>query len=338
MRDCSGVPFKQVLIRLNTPCRNKMEAINQARLIYKDKGIAHIDIQYDLAKTLDIAYDKGKKVFAAIKKAIPKTSAAANQLKYVQSIQKILNDESRGVANVLEDFFIERFNYIASIGCVSSEYNGSFTIDSLQSLINVSDADSSDPACQAWQAKAGFMKALVNCTNNTIKKDVVECEILDPSDQKGFRTIIRHFTGLTETEEGKLIDVSMDLLPKEAEFLKASQKEKISNFGDAGEIVAGTTTILLKNQHLVLTDLVPESSMGKTANNELCVAARTFILGGYTNDEPNCIDNNFEYMLLKSSLGESYWVDIVANYNNILMSMKCVPSSDKYIIITPTKF
>lgn len=339
MRDCYGIPFKQVLIRLNTPCRNKLEALNQARLIYKDKGIAHIEIQYDLAVTLGIAYDKGKKVIASIKKAFPKSTAAANQLKYVQSIQKILDDESRGVANVIEEFLIDRFNYVAATGCVASDYNGEFTIESLRALINLSDKDCADSAINAWQAKPGFMTALVNCTNNTIKKDLINCEVLDPSVQKDFRTIIRHFTGLTESDEGKLVDVGMELLPKEAEFCKSTQKEKMTNFGAAGEIVAGSTTILLKNQHLVVTDLVPEETMGYTSTHDLCVAAKTLILGGYTNDEPNTIDSNFEYMLIKSSLGEDYWVDIIVNYENkIHCTMKCVPSIDRWLVVSPSKF
>lgn len=337
MRDCTGVPFKQVLIRLNNPCRNKQEAINQAKLIYKDKGIAHIDIQYSLAVTLDIAYDKGKKVIAALKKALPKSVAAANQLKYVQAIQKTLDEESRGVADVMEDFFVERFNYVAETGCVNCDYNGSFSIESLRALINLSNKDTTDPACQAWQAKPGFMNALINCANNTIKRDLTDCEVLDPSDPKGFMTIVRHFTGLTESDEGQLVDVGMELLPKETEFRKATQKEKVTNFGAAGVIVAGSTTILLKNQHLVLTDLIPDSTMGRTRDNELCVAAKTLVIGGYTNDEPNTIDSNFEYMMLKSSLGEDYWVDVVINYNQIMMSMKCVPSTDKWIVCSPTK-
>ena len=337
MRDCTGVPFKQVLIRLNNPCRNKQEAINQAKLIYKDKGIAHIEIQYSLAVTLDMPYDKGKKVIASLKKAIPKSVAAANQLKYIQGIQKTLDEESRGVADVMEDFLVDRFNYVADVGCVNSDYNGLFKIESLRGLINLSDKDTADPACQAWQAKPGFMNALVNCANSTIKKDITDCEVLDPSDQKGFMTIIRHFTGLTESDEGNLIDVGMELLPKEAEFRKASQKEKVTNFGAAGQLVAGSTTILLKNQHLVLTDLIPESTMGRTRENELCVAAKTLVIGGYTNDEPNAIDSNFEYMMLKSSLGDDYWVDVIINYHQIMMSMKCVPSADRWIICAPTK-
>ncbi|MBR1988755.1 MAG: hypothetical protein IKA36_06950 [Clostridia bacterium] len=338
MRDCIGAPFKQVMIRLAHPCRNKMEAINQARLLYKDKSVSHIDIQYDLAITLPIAYDKGKKVFTSLKKAIPKTVAAANQLKYIQAIQKVLDDETRGVANVLEDFMVDRFNYVAGVGCVDCDYNGVFSIESLRALINLSDKDTADKACQAWQAKAGFMNGLINCCNSTIKNDITNCEILDPSDPKRFMTIIKHFTGLTESDEGKLIDVGLELLPKAEEFCKASQKEKMTNFGAAGEIVAGSTTILLKNQHLVLTDLIPESSMGRMSDNSLCIAAKTLIIGGYTNDEPNEIDSNFEYMMLKASLGSEHWVDIVVNYNQVLMSMKAVQSIDKWTVITPTTF
>ncbi len=338
MRDCIGAPFKQVLIRLANPCRNKLEAINQARLIYKDKSVSHIDIQYDLAVTLQIAYDKGKKVFASLKKAIPKTVAAANQLKYIQAIQKVLDDESRGVANVLEDFMVDRFNYVAGTGCVNCDYNGTFNIESLRALINLSDKNTTDQACQAWQAKPGFMAGLVKCCDSTIKADITNCEVLDPSDPNGFKTIIRHFTGLTESDEGALVDIGMELLPKAAEFCKASQKEKLTAFGSAGEIVAGSTTILLKNQHLVLTDLIPESSMGRMSDNSLCVAAKTLIVGGYTNNEPNTIDSNFEYMLLKASLGSDHWVDIVVNYNQMMMCMKAVPSIDRWTVVSPTVF
>ena len=338
MRDHIGVPFKHVLIRLNNPCRNKLEALNQARLIFKDKNTAHIDIIYDLAVTLPISYDKGKKVITSLKKAIPKTVAAANQLKYIQAIQKVLDEESRGVANVLEDFMIDRFNYVANVGCVDSEYNGVFSIESLRALINLSDKDTADQACQAWQAKTGFMTGLVNCANNTIKADIANCEVLDPSTKSGFRTIIRHFTGLTESDEGQLVDVGMELLPKEEEFIKASQKEKVTNFGAAGEIVAGSTTILIKNQCLTVTDLVPEGSMGRMSDNALCVAAKTLVMGGYTNNEPNVIDSNFEYMLLKASIGSGFWIDIIVNYNKVLMSMKAIQSIDKYLIVAPTTF
>ena len=293
---------------------------------------------YDLAVTLPISYDKGKKVITSLKKAIPKTVAAANQLKYIQAIQKVLDEESRGVANVLEDFMVDRFNYVASVGCVDSEYNGVFSIESLRALINLSDKDTADQACQAWQAKPGFMTGLVNCANNTIKADIANCEVLDPSTKSGFRTIIRHFTGLTESDEGQLIDVGMELLPKEEEFIKASQKEKVTNFGAAGEIVAGSTTILIKNQCLTVTDIIPEGSMGRMSNDTLCVAAKTLVMGGYTNNEPNIIDSNFEYMFLKASIGSGFWIDIIVNYNKVLMSMKAIPSIDKYLIVTPTTF
>ena len=336
MRDCDRVPFKQVCIRLQNPCRNKLEALNQAKLIYKHKGISHIDIQYDLACTIDIPYDKLKKVINSIKKAIPSTDKAANQLKYLQAIQKILDAESRGVANILEEFLVDRFNYIGSIGCVSSDYNGSLKVESIRALINLSDKDTADPACQAWQAKEGFNTALVKSVNGTIKKDMLDCVILDPSNVADLKVMLRHYTGLTESDEGNLVDVGMELLPNVEAFSKATAKEKATAFGEAGEIITGSSVIILKNQHLVVTDFIPDSTAGRTSAGELCVVSKTTYIGGYTNNEPNPCDSNFEYMIIKSSMGYNFWADIIVNTDNLMYAMKCVECSDKWYAIVPT--
>ena len=342
MRDCNGVPFKQVIIRLNEPCRNKMEAYNRARLIYKDRRLSHIDIQYDLAVTLPMEYTKGKKAIASLKKAIPKTFASKNPLKYILSIQSILRDETQGVAEALMEFFINRYNYVGTIGCISSEQNDDVTVKDFPLLVRMCDTEyDKDPNINAWRAKPGFMNCLAKCVNNTIKKDIMDCEVLDPSSDD-IRTILRHFTGLNETEEGQVVDVTMELLPKMSEYAKASTKEKMTNFGAAGKMVANTTTIVLKNQHLVYTDLIPDSIVMKTQDNRICVVDKPIYVGGYTEDEPNKADTNFEYMLLKASLASNFWTDLIINVAHeggaSLHSYKCVPTADRWVAIVGTMF
>ena len=345
MRDGSGAPFKQVVIRLNEPCRNKLEAYNRARLIYRDKRCSHIDIQYDLAVTLPIPYEKGRKVITSIKKAIPKSSAASNPLKYLQTIQKILDEESRGVGDALEGFLLSRYNYVGTQGCLSSDQDeddsSKMALKSLTDLINLSNKDYNDPGINLWQAKPGFMTNLVKCVNNTIRKDMMECDVLDPSDPIQFAKIIRLFTGLTEDDEGNLVDVTAEILPKSAEFVAASAKERSTNFGSAGAIIASSTTIVLKNQHLVYTDLVPSEFVFETLDHHPYIVKKQLYIGGYTDDEPNKPDTCFEFMMMKASLASLFWTDLLINvadkYGTAFLMFKCIPTTDKWVSITGTE-
>ena len=349
-RDQYEVPFEYVVIRLKDPCRNKQEALMRAQLIYKKTGPVHMDIQYDLTKTINVSYEKTKRTINAIKKALPKTEEAANKLKYIQSIKQILDSESRGVANEIEDFLIDRFSYVASHGCTRSDTSDVMIVDSLNALIDLSNPNSPERNTIAWHKQPGFMEALIKCSNATIKKDLTECILLDPSNKDNLIKILRHFTGLTETYEGKLVDVTAELMGRVDEFAAASQKDRSTLFGPAGELVSGSTTILLKNQHLVYTTLVPPVIITHRDKTEY-ISDVSINIGGFdSKGEPNMVDNDFEYMMTKISMNMSsiksssvpsdvnYWTDLIIDHGSILGSYVCVPSSDKWISIVRTNF
>lgn len=330
MVSSNGYIFNHVIIKLSRPCLNDEEALQYAQRIYTSKTRAvHMDIQYDRIHTFDVPYTESSKVFAELKKSVPASSKAQNKLKYLQNIQKILNAESRGTADGIEDWLIERFMEYGSFGCCDSDNMNGLKVGSIAQLIQLSTKDTADEGCLAWQKIEGFNENLIKMCDMSIKYIITKGKILDPNKIEDLDQILRSKIGLLETSAGDLIDVVAQLNTKREEYVKASPKEKLDLFGEAGAIIANSTSMIVPGNHLVYTNLMHDGMVGRK-DDALVVIAKDLIIGGTTDGNANNCDTDFEYMITRVSFAEDIGNVIVGYDKHIQVKYTVTRSTDKW--------
>ena len=330
MVSSNGYIFNHVIVKLNRPCLNDEEALQYAQRIYTSKTRAvHMDIQYDKIHTFEVPYAESSAVFTELKKSIPASSKAQNKLKYLQNIQKILNAKSRGVADGIEDWLIERFMEYGSFGCCDSDNMKGLNVGSIAQLIQLSTKDTADENCLAWQKIEGFIENLIKMCDMSIKFCITKGRILDPNKLDDLDQILRSRIGLLETSAGDLIDVVAQLNSKREEYAKASAKEKLDLYGEAGAMIANSTTIIIPGNHLVYTNLMHDGMVGRK-DDALVVIAKDLIIGGTTNGTANNCDTDFEYMITQVSFADDIGNVIVGYDKHINVKYTVTRSTDKW--------
>ena len=330
MVSSNGYSFNHVIINLSRPCLNDEEALQYAQRIYtKTSKPVHMDISYDKIYTIDVPYEDSSRVFAELKKSIPTSSKAHNKLKYLQNIQKLLNTESRGVADGIEDWLIEQFMVYGRFGCCDSDTMNGLKINSIYQLIQLSSKETTDEQIQTWQNVPGFHENLTNMCNQTIKWIITKGKILNPSNISDLDTILRSRIGLMETSSGDLIDIVSQINPKRTEFAKASHEEKRTLFGEAGSMLTNSTTIVVPGTHLVYTNLMHDGMVGRK-DDSLVVITKDLIIGGFTKDQANNCDTDFEYMITRVSFAEDIGNVIVGYDKYIHVKYIVTRSTDKW--------
>jgi hypothetical protein len=288
-----------------------------------------MDIQYDRIHTFDVPYTESSKVFAELKKSVPASSKAQNKLKYLQNIQKILNAESRGTADGIEDWLIERFMEYGSFGCCDSDNMNGLRVGSIAQLIQLSTKDTADEGCLSWQKIEGFNENLIKMCDMSIKYIITKGKILDPNKIEDLDQILRSKIGLLETSAGDLIDVVAQLNTKREEYVKASPKEKLDLFGEAGAIIANSTSMIVPGNHLVYTNLMHDGMVGRK-DDALVIIAKDLIIGGTTDGNANNCDTDFEYMITRVSFAEDIGNVIVGYDKHIQVKYTVTRSTDKW--------
>ena len=337
MLDDNGCKFKSIQVQLFDPCVSAEEALTRVKKFIPLNGDVHVDIQYDLIRKINIRYTDVSRIFKAIKQSINLSTKAKNKLKYVQNIMKILNDETRGVYNAIEELFIEEFMKEAKYGLLDSDYpeESSFKCGSLMELWQLTDKETGNPVAKQWQARPGLAERLIEIVDNTIKNLVMNTKVMDPSNQRDLLDILKMHFGLTETDEGTLVDVTKELFNKQAEFMKATPAQREKDFGEAGKVISHDCVIVTKGNHLVYTNILPPGTLG-SHDNKMIVFSGKYFLGGYDKDNnPNKCDSLFEYLITQVSLTDSKSADLIIDYTNAVVMYRCVLSTDKWHVLIP---
>ena len=338
MIDGYGNRFKYASIRLNDSCQSLACAIEQAKLLYKCPTSMnyHVDITYDRIDKVNVPYDKFVSVIEQIRRAIPKITRSKNKLHFLKSIAKILNAESRGVANAIEEFLINSFLTVGRFGCVSSDVNSPLEISTLEQLIQLSDCDTPDPGSQLWQKMVGFSDRLVDVVNETIRHIVMNIIALNPSDEKDIGKIIRTHVGTVVTNDDEIVDVVGELNSRRTEFCKASADDKLNLFGIAGRIIAESTVVIIPDERVTMTTFAPENSIGHT-NTAFVTFVEECCIGGKTGNVSNECTSTFEYMMLHMSLTDGKFTKCLVKHDPcITVAFDCVGTSDGWYRLIPS--
>lgn len=337
MLDSDGCKFKHITIQLYDPCVSSEEALLRARKLIPFNGEVHVDIYYDMIRKVNIRYTDLQRVFKAIKQSINLSTKAKNKLKYVQNIIKILNDESRGVYNAIEELFMNAFMQEAKYGLLDSDYpeNKSFGCSNLLDLWQLTDKETSNQIIKQWQNRPGFNDRLIEIVDNTIKHLVSDTKIMDPSNQREFLEILKMHHGLTETDEGTLVDVTKELFDKRELFVKATPEQRSKDFGDAGKIISNDSVIVTKNHHLIYTTIILPGSLGSHENKMMVFTGKYFVGGFDKDNNPNKCDTLFEYLITQVSMTDNKSADIIIDYENAIAIYRCILSTDRWHVLVP---
>ena len=301
----SGCTFNHVTIKLNRNCLNDEEALMYAKRIYNCKNRPiHMDICYDKLHTINVPYEDCKTVFNELKKSIPTSSKSQNKLRYLQNIQKVLDAQNRGVADGIEDWLIDQFLEYGRFGCADSDNLTGLKVNSIDQLIKLSSKDTVDENCIAWQKIKGFIENLTTMCDLTIKHIISKGKVLNPGNLAELDIILRNHIGLMETSNGDLIDVVAALNDKLGDYSKATPKERLDLFGEAGAMIANTTTIIVPCNHLVYTNLMHDGMLGYKDGATVAVTKDLIVGGVDDNGNANSCDTDFEYMITRVSFSE----------------------------------
>jgi hypothetical protein len=111
--------------------------------------------------------------------------------------------------------------------------------------------------------------------------------------------------------------------------VKASPKEKLDLFGEAGAIIANSTSMIVPGNHLVYTNLMHDGMVGRK-DDALVIIAKDLIIGGTTDGNANNCDTDFEYMITRVSFAEDIGNVIVGYDKHIHVKYTVTRSTDKW--------
>jgi hypothetical protein len=276
-----------------------------------------------------------------MRQAVTRATKAKNKLNYLKSFVKMLNGECRGVADAIEGFFLQEFLRIAKFGCVDSNVSAQtmFGVAKITDLIELSDKETGDAIAQEWQKAPGFSDRLIDIVTETIRNIVMNCTILDPSKPSDIGKIIRSYAGITMTTEGDVLDIVGELNDKREAYCAASMEDKRNLFGIAGKIVASTSILVIPDQHLTVTTLVPDASLGLKDGNYVALMRTNFIGGKDENGVANNCSSTFEYMMMNLSLADGKFTKLIVNFtNNLSGCYDCILTTDGWFRLSPSTF
>lgn len=338
-RDSYGQSVKYVKVKLIDACFNDDEAIIWAKRLYSKESRYHIDIEYPKLEKLSVPYAIFSQFIEECRKFVTGSSSEKGDLKYLQGIQKLLNKHQRGVADEIDGYLCNRFNEIGGVACCrSTDSDGSaLTISKFSALIELSNRDSANEVVQQWYKIPEFKEQFVQACNASIREFILNVTLVDPSISENIPLLMRANSGLVETDDLSLLDVTKELFPHRMEFANASMEEKMQNFGDAGKELMNSVVFLVGGHTVTLTKLIPEGIAGKSKNIPVLMM-NNIIMGGYDeNNKPCPVDSLFEYFMVFNTMESRLHTHVVIEYKQASVRYACSRCADGALLITTEK-
>ena len=338
-RDGYGQPIKYVQIKLTDSCFNDEEAISRAKRLYTKDFNYHIDIEYSKLDKLPVPYATFKNFVEESLKFVQSSPAGNGNLKYLQGIQKILNSYPRGIADTIDEYLCDRFNWVAGTACnkSSAKDKSVLRVGRFASLIELSNRDSANITVQNWYKIDNFKEQFAMACNMAIREFLLNVKLLDPNDPDNMRVLMRANSGLIESADLSLIDVTKELFDRRSEFCSASAERKMTDFGNAGKELMNSVVFVIGGQRVTVTKLIPEGIAGISHGTPLLLF-NNVIFGGYDADKKPCqITSLFEYFMVHHTMESVLFTNLVVEFKEASIKYGCSRCTDGALVIKTEK-
>ncbi len=338
-RDGYGQPVKYVEVKLTDACFDNDEAISRAKRLYTKDLNYHIDIKYDKLDKLPVPYATFKEFVDECKKFVESSPAENGNLKYLQGIQKVLNGYPRGIADAIDEYMCDRFNWVAGASCNTSMAldRAELRIGKFSSLIELSNRDSGNATVQNWYKIDNFKEQFALACNMAIREFFLNVTLLDPNDPENMRLLMRANSGLIESADLSLIDVTNELFDRRSEFCSASAERKMTDFGNAGKELMNSVVFVLGGQRVTVTKLIPEGVAGRSHGTPLLLF-NNIVFGGYDEKgKPVECSSLFEYFMVYKTMTNIMYTDLVVEFKEASIKYGCSRCTDGALVIKTEK-
>lgn len=226
-------------------------------------------------------------------KEITNTVSGKNKIAYIESIRKHLDKFNRGIADTVEQIFVNEFNKRTAAGEAASsdemtpnEY--SFSVNSLKEITEyISSSDK--PEIRQRQSIQGFKEKVTEIAKNAILGTINNMEICNPQVDSDLTDIIKVCRGVTITDADghdvplyAINDLKVELKTATAAAKKTADfANKTELVGKMYEVCNNFSVIRLKNRQVCFTTL---SFLGFVANTDY-VKYCTICIGGEPDDD-----------------------------------------------------
>ena len=334
-RDGYGQPVKYVNINLTTSCFDENEAINRAKRLYVKDTTFHMDIEYSKLDKLPVPYDVFNEFVTEAKKFVISDPATKGNLKYLQGIQKLLNNYPRGIADTIDSYLCNRFNKAAGAACNTSMAKDKYelTVGKFASLIDLSNRDSANTKVQNWYKLPNFKEQFALACSMAIREFILNVKLIDPNEPENTSQLMRAYSGLTEADDLSLLDITKELFNVRSEFAVASSNDKKTKFGKAGKALMDSVVFVIGGQKLTITRLIPEGVVGINRGIPILMLNHV-VFGGYDeNNKPCEPDSLFEYFMVNRTMESVMYTDLVIEYKQAVIKYGCSRCVDGALII-----
>ena len=334
-RDGYGQPVKYVNINLTTSCFDENEAINRAKRLYVKDTTFHMDIEYSKLDKLPVPYDVFNEFVTEAKKFVISDPATKGNLKYLQGIQKLLNNYPRGIADTIDSYLCNRFNKAAGAACNTSMAKDKYelTVGKFASLIDLSNRDSANQKVQNWYKLPNFKEQFALACSMAIREFILNVKLIDPNEPENTSQLMRAYSGLTEADDLSLLDITKELFNVRSEFAIASTNDKKTKFGKAGKALMDSVVFVIGGQKLTITRLIPEGVVGINRGIPILMLNHV-VFGGYDeNNKPCEPDSLFEYFMVNRTMESVMYTDLVIEYKQAVIKYGCSRCVDGALII-----
>ena len=339
LRDGYGQPIKYVQIKLIDACFNAEEAISWAKRLYTKDTTYHIDIEYSKLDKLQVPYNVFSEFVTECKKFVTSTPASSGDLKYLQGIQKVLNQYPRGVADEIDGYLCDRFNTIAGSACCrSTDRDGAaLSVNKFSALIELSNRDSANAVVQRWYKIPNFKEQFVIACNAAIREFILNVVVINPSTTENTPVLMRANSGLVVSSDLTLLDITKELFDRRVDFAIASDEDKKTKFGVAGKELMNSVVFIIGGQTVTVTKLLPEGIAGMSHGTPI-IMMNNVIFGGYDADKKPCqITSLFEYFMVHHTMESRVYTDLVVEFKQASVKYGCSRCTDGSLIINTEK-
>ena len=330
-RASNGAVVKHVRITLADPCLSPYGAIERSWRLYNQKHLYHTHIEYCRIYKLPIPYDKFQEFVKDARHFIE-----TEPDRYLHGIDKLLNSYPRGISTAIEKFLVDSFNYEAEYGCIDPMKQCPLSVQCFNDIVELSNHDSTEKVVQQWYKNPKFKTRFTAVCQRAIRDRINSLVVYDPNKTDAeFRLIISTLTGLTETDDLKMVDVAKILRSNLAKFRAATPESKLNDFGVAGRAVMNNTVLGVPGQHIILTNL-PNPAVYRQQGKLATVTLNSLIVGGVdAKNNPVPSESLFEYFIRTKSMSETSCFDLVMEYNHAMIKYKCTKTITEQIKMVP---
>ena len=210
-------------------------------------------------------------------------------------------------------------------------------IGKFATLIELSNRDSASVKVQNWYKVEKFKEQFAQACNMAIREFLLNVKLIDPNEPENVPVLMRANSGLIESADLTLLDVTKELFDVRAKFATSSTEEKKTQFGAAGKELMDSVVFVIGGQHVTVTKLLPEGIAGYSHGTPLLMF-NNVIFGGYDDKGKPCqITSLFEHFMVHHTMESVLYTDIVVEFKQASIKYGCSRCADGALVIKTEK-